>query len=310
MGGQKSWCLWLICVVMLVSSCGGDPDEADWREINRGASSYNQETADRLVKHRERFKNCVHSDSIQTFFWERCDREGRCADYLRYYPSGPYIANIESKYWTLCKSNALLCSSYVDAFPRGEHFEDASLRAREAGKQMALMRAHDEDSKKELWAGPTIIASLELPRDANRRGLIVTLSGALISADNANEYKIPAVGPEVDLCYENSDTGLSHFRSCSSMHINAGPNKVPLTKLGVTFPRGYYGVCKLNNESIQPYTGLFLMPGDYNLKCDVFDSNSRAEGVEVPFRIKNGAGTMAIQYIVEDGKVFAKSNES
>jgi len=285
-----------------------DPEGADWREIERGAYSYNQETADRLLKHTQRFKNCVHLAAIHTFFWERCDREGQCSDYLRYYPSGPYVAQIESKYWAMCVSSALLCSAYVDTFPSGEHVGEANVRARQAGMKTAFMRARDEDVKKELWAGPSMIASLEIPKDANRRSLIVTLAGELTSADNAMKYKIPALWPDVDLCYENSDSGLFDFRSCSSMHLNPGPNSVPLTKVEVLFPRGYVGMCKLNDESIETYAGLFLLPGVYKLRCDVFDSNSRAEGVEVSFRTKNRSGsTVAIQYVEEGGKMLAKA---
>lgn len=140
----------LFCAAILASSCADDADEREWREIKRGAYSYNDETAVKLVQHSQRFTKCVHLDAIHEFFWKRCDIDQKCGDYLRYYPDGSHIGEIESKYWDKCKSSGILCSAYIDAFPHGAHMEEAVALARQATVTAAVTRALHEDEKKRV----------------------------------------------------------------------------------------------------------------------------------------------------------------
>jgi hypothetical protein len=308
--------LGVVLLMLLLCGCRLDEHQRDWNRIRNSATEYGlRQVIEDIKKHLQAYPECGHrgaaedyfvhsckerdylgdfcSDYVKTFpngdrmaeveevFWHKCEKFSiNCSDYAKTFPNGAGIAQAEEALWLECEKG--FCVWYTNAFPKGKHIAVARAREKESEQRDAKNRELEAKQRKEIWNGPKIDAYLELQNSADPGRLTVNLLGQEVSPVGYSRYQIPEAFRTVDVCYNNhSWSNGPGLRNCTTMTLQSGNNQVPLSQLRITAPKEFKLMCTIGSEidivSVENTldTGLFFMPGKQLLSCDVMGEEYR-----------------------------------
>jgi hypothetical protein len=307
-----------ILLMLLLCSCSlPDNEQRDWNTIRTAATEYGRrEVSEEIKKHLKTYPKCRHrgaaedyfvqscrehnylddfcSDYVKTFpngarmaeveeiFWHRCEESSiKCFDYAKNLPNGARIAKAEEALWLECEKG--LCWWYTDAFPKGKHIAVARAREELSKQRDAAERKLEAKQRQEIWDGPKIDVYLELRNSADPGRLTVNLLGQNVLPVGSSHYQIPEAFRTVDICYNNRSWHDSNDqRNCARITLQSGYNQVPLSRLRITAPEEFKLMCTIESESLfverTIETELFFMPGQKHLlSCDLWGREYRSD---------------------------------
>jgi hypothetical protein len=189
-------------LILFICNCSlPDKEERDWNRIRASATEYAlSNVAAEIKKHLNKFPACRHrgaaeeyfvhsckmlakpalddfcSDYLKTFpngirlaeveevFWHNCEKSSSdCFYYAKNFPNGARIAKAEEALWLECeKGSSFSCSSYTEAFPNGKHI--AIARERKDVPKLTLEEERLENLTQEIENQPSGIGNSNCPQ--------------------------------------------------------------------------------------------------------------------------------------------------